>query len=107
MCKKQTEKLGWKKTSDTVEDCLTSHVYFLTVAEFPSLWLRGKIIPPVVHLPQLGSHPHLPHTHQSLASAAHDLPVVNLNGGDTQVVAVQGRHRGAGSQVKHPHPETQ
>lgn len=72
-----------------------------------SLWLRGTTIKPVVHLPQLGSHPHLPHADQSFASTAHDLPVVRLHRGDAQVVGVQGRHGGAGSEVKHPHPETQ
>lgn len=63
--------------------------------------------PPVVHFPQLSSHPGLPHTHQSFASAAHYLPVVHLNGGDTQVVGVQGHHGGAGSQVEHPHSASQ
>lgn len=56
---------------------------------------------PVMHLPQLSSHPHLPYTHQSLFSATHNLPVICLHWGDTQVVGIQGHQRWAGSEVKH------
>lgn len=62
--------------------------------------------PPVVHLPQLRPHPHLPHAHQPFAAAADHLPVVRLHRGDAQVVGVQERHGGAGSQVEHRHPES-
>lgn len=61
--------------------------------------------PPVVHLPQLRCHPHLPHTHHAFPSSAHDLPAVRLHRGDAQVVGVQGRHGGAGPQVEDSHPE--
>lgn len=71
------------------------------------LWRVGYLLPPVVHLPQLRSRPHLPHTRQSFTSTAHNLPVVYLRRGDAQVVGVQGHHRGAGSQVEHSHPESQ
>lgn len=57
---------------------------------------REKVLP-VVHLPQLRSHPHLPDTHQSLASTAHNLPVIRLHRGDAQVVGVQRCDRRAGS----------
>lgn len=67
---------------------------------------RGKT-PPVVHLPQLRSHSQLPHAHQALATAAHDLPVVRLHRRDAQVVGVERGHGGGGSQVEDPHPETQ
>ncbi len=78
-----------------------------TCVSLLSQWIRGRKIPPVVHLPQLRSHPHFPHAHQSFTSAAHNLPVISLNCSDTEVVGVQGGHGGAGSQVKHPHPEPQ
>lgn len=62
-----------------------------------------------MHLPQLRSHPQLPHAHQPLPTAAHDLPVVHLHRRDAQVVAIErGRGGGGGfSQVEHPDPESQ
>lgn len=66
--------------------------------------IKRRILP-VVHLPQFGPHSHLPHTHQSFSSTAHNLPVIRLHRGDAQVVAVQRHHRGASSQVKHSHSE--
>ena len=47
---------------------------------------------PVVHLPQLGSGPGVPHADQSLVSTAHYLPIVRLHRRDTQVVGVQRDH---------------
>lgn len=75
----------------------------------PSQWLRGitKENPPVVHLPQLRSHPQLPHAHQPLTPTAHDLPVVRLHRRDAQMVGIEWGHRGGGSQVEDPDPESQ
>lgn len=63
--------------------------------------------PPVVHLPQLRSHPQLPHAHQPLTPAAHDLPVVRLHRRDAQMVGVERGHGGGGPQVEDPDPESQ
>lgn len=75
----------------------------------PSRWLRGvpRGTSPVVHLPQLRSHPQLPHAHQPLTPTAHDLPVVHLYRRDAQMVGVERGHRGGSPQVEDPDPESQ
>lgn len=66
---------------------------------------NSPFLSPVVHLPEFRPHPHFPHADQSLAAAAHDLPVVRPHRGHAHVMGVQRYHRGAGTQVKHSHPE--
>lgn len=60
---------------------------------------------PVVHFPEFGSYPHLPHTDQSLATSAHDLPIICLDGGHAHVMGIQRDHWRARTQVKHSHSE--
>jgi len=80
----------------------TSHLFTIRSKQCQQ---QQEVALPVVHLPQLDSGPQVPDADQTLAAAAHHLPVVRLQRRDAQLVAVQRGHCGAAAQVKHPHPD--